>query len=67
MRRNRNNNPCFGCAERHLKCHAECEKYKAWLEDYRDKHKGSKRRSEFVGYVAERQLKIIKAKKGRFK
>jgi hypothetical protein len=24
--------PCLGCKERHMKCHSECEKYKAFKE-----------------------------------
>lgn len=24
------NPPCFGCVERHAKCHSECEKYLEW-------------------------------------
>lgn len=27
-------NPCFGCAERYVGCHGECEKYKAWKTEY---------------------------------
>lgn len=24
--------PCYGCEDRHVGCHAECEKYQAWAE-----------------------------------
>lgn len=40
--------PCFECEERHMRCHAECEKYKAFKQgieedkqkvaDYREKY-----------------------------
>ena len=26
--------PCKGCEERRVGCHAECEKYKKWLDEY---------------------------------
>jgi len=26
-------NPCYGCADRSAECHAQCERYKAFLED----------------------------------
>lgn len=27
--------PCFGCADRHATCHAECDRYKEWAEENR--------------------------------
>ena len=30
--------PCQNCAERHIGCHPECEKYKVWRDAYH-KHK----------------------------
>lgn len=29
------NPPCFGCVERHAKCHSECGKYKEWERIHR--------------------------------
>lgn len=28
-----NDTPCHGCTERRAGCHAECEKYKTWVEE----------------------------------
>ena len=27
-------NGCYGCTERKVGCHAKCEKYKKWKEEY---------------------------------
>lgn len=31
--------PCKNCADRHLSCHGQCEKYKAWAEEKRAANK----------------------------
>lgn len=31
--------PCYGCDERHYKCHAECEAYKKYAEEKRKENK----------------------------
>jgi hypothetical protein len=32
------NNCCYNCSERHLRCHSNCEKYKAFKEDVRKRN-----------------------------
>lgn len=27
--------PCKNCEKRHIKCHSDCEEYKAWVEEER--------------------------------
>ena len=34
----RTNAPCKDCTERHIGCHAECDRYKVFAEDNRRKH-----------------------------
>lgn len=36
------NTCCYGCTERHLKCHMDCEKYKEYKLQL-EKEKGEKR------------------------
>ena len=31
--------PCYGCEERHYKCHATCEAYKKFAEEKRKENK----------------------------
>lgn len=34
--------PCFGCGERAVGCHGECERYKAWQE-YKEVERAARR------------------------
>lgn len=36
-------NPCRDCEERKLKCHEQCDRYKAWLKDYKAAQADSKK------------------------
>lgn len=40
--------PCYGCDERHYKCHAECEAYKKYAEE---KRKENKEKSKEFSYM----------------
>ena len=31
--------PCFGCTDRHYKCHADCEPYKKFAKEKRKENK----------------------------
>lgn len=58
-------NPCYKCANRRFKCHAECEKYKAWLDNFRDKRKAARGIS---AYTCERRSRLeSKMQKGNRK
>lgn len=51
--------PCFGCEERHMRCHAECERYKVFKQGIEeDKQKISEYREKYCQY----QQKIISGK-----
>ena len=58
-------NPCYKCLERHIVCHAKCEKYKDWakkLED--DKRKVMNERNaelDVIGHIVD----TIKSNKKR--
>lgn len=48
---NTGTSPCMGCKERHLKCHAECEKYNAFkkgIED--DKQKAAEYKEKYYRF-----------------
>lgn len=30
--------PCYGCEERHPRCHADCERYREWAESRQKAH-----------------------------
>lgn len=51
-------NPCQGCAERHIGCHGECERYKTAVDTYhakQEKIRGAKERErEFRTFKRER-------------
>lgn len=52
--------PCFECEERHMKCHAECERYKAFKQGIEeDKQKAAEYRERYYNYP-----KIISGKTG---
>lgn len=46
------NNSCYGCKERHLGCHANCEKYKEYVKalDVINKNKHSILEYERLGH-----------------
>lgn len=50
-------NGCFGCTERHMGCHSDCEKYKGWVEAERQRKdaeaKEKAKQSAWDSYVQE--------------
>ena len=56
----RTNSPCYGCQERSVGCHAECEGYREFLEIHEQeievirKNKSENARQE---YLSEREFK----------
>lgn len=53
--------PCFKCEERNEKCHASCEKYKAWTDDRKKlldaKAKDKAERDEIWDYRKKKPLR----------
>lgn len=67
-------NDCRGCTDRALKCHATCEKYKAFCEE-NEKAKAAKRSNYspndllVCGYIKRREKARVKDKRytGRYR
>lgn len=49
--------PCKDCEKRHFKCHADCERYKLYVEECRERRKERRENSEFVCYLANKTAK----------
>ena len=43
---------CYGCEDRHVGCHAECEKYRAWRSDL-DEYKSKVWKKQFPEIVTK--------------
>lgn len=56
--------PCKECDERHVNCHADCDKYKCWKNEFEEhKRKISETQKADRIIVAEKRMAINKAKK----
>ena len=55
--------PCKDCEKRHFKCHAECEDYKAFVEECRERRAKRKKEADFVCYLVNKQAKKERAMK----
>lgn len=49
--------PCYGCADRHIKCHAECERYKEWLNKLEAIKREREKSLEYTRYLADKAKK----------
>lgn len=38
-RHNTHEAPCYQCEDRHMGCHSQCEKYKEYVNAYRDRNR----------------------------
>ena len=47
------NCPCKNCEFRHIKCHAECEPYKTWLEEKKTNEKPSLQNYKFTEFLMD--------------
>lgn len=52
------NNPCKSCEERHVGCHAECEKYAKAKADTEDARQKKQLYEEYNGYMSEYAKKV---------
>lgn len=50
-------NPCYGCKDRHLRCHNDCSKFSDWKQSY---EKIKKNRCE---YCSMRDYEVERAKR----
>lgn len=62
---------CYGCTERHVGCHSDCEKYKKALEEYKRKKDAFKvierAQKDIDGYTKSNIEKCKKRLNGRKK
>lgn len=58
--------PCMECNERHVNCHADCDNYKIWKNEF-DEHKQKIVENQRTDRIirAEKRTVINKAKKMR--
>ena len=66
--------PCKDCTERHIKCHAECDRYKQWSDKLSAIKANKEKEISYAAYyhdaVTRHDSKLIKGSKGyrkRFK
>lgn len=52
--------PCRYCADRHQRCHGECEKYKAWKAELAEARKADETRKMLDAFFATSVGKTIK-------
>ena len=61
------NTPCKDCTERHIACHSECEKYKAYKENYEQIKKDIRKEADIQNrlddYEKQRAKRIKERKK----
>lgn len=46
--------PCKDCSDRHVGCHGDCEKYKAYRSDLESKHEHEKQENSYHDYQRDR-------------
>lgn len=49
--------PCYGCSDRHIKCHAECELYKEWLNKLEAIKREREKSLAYTRYLADKAKK----------
>ena len=62
--------PCYGCEERHVNCHADCEEYIEFQKRREEERQASKEFCSLYNYEAEaakRRKKYDRKRKGRSK
>lgn len=52
--------PCLGCEERHLHCHSECEKYKAYKAILEEVKADARKRNEEYMFNYELKREVMK-------
>ena len=59
--------PCKNCAERSIRCHSTCDKYREFAEENNRMRENKYRENEIITYNIEKYNKAvrIKSKKGR--
>lgn len=55
--------PCFECEDRKLKCHADCERYKAYIAEYREFKKRKYKDADYIKYLADKKVRREKEQK----
>lgn len=48
--------PCKECAERHLRCHSDCERYKKWADNFHKEYEKYRKRNDIENYDAHREM-----------
>lgn len=65
------NAPCYQCSDRHLKCHADCQRFADWKEKVKAiEHERQQANIMYQYYhekIVERERKICKGSKGYHK
>lgn len=60
----KNNTTCFNCTDRHVGCHADCEKYNAWKDEHisenKKLHDAKYKEYQFMGLCKERKTRRIR-------
>lgn len=49
--------PCYGCTDRRIKCHAECEQYKEWLNKLEAIKHEREKSLQYSCYLADKAKK----------
>ena len=52
--------PCYKCPDRHIKCHAECEKYKEYTKHQQEIKDNEFKNKLYYRYLKDRKDKTIK-------
>lgn len=63
------NNPCQGCEDRHVGCHAECERHQEWVAE-KDRQKAivtaaRDRELDLDEFARKAKVKIINARRAK--
>ena len=57
--------PCYNCPDRHIGCHAQCERYKAYTAEYQKQKRQQEGDREFRDYTRERCERMRKLQESR--
>jgi hypothetical protein len=60
------NVPCHECPERHINCHAECDKYKAYKEDNIERVRTIRQGRREDAIVSDHLIKVALKSKRRY-
>lgn len=61
------NSPCKDCTERHVGCHAECEKYRKAKEETEEAKEKQRLHKETEAYFADYAMDVIRRNRNRRK